>query len=81
MLSELKVGGGGGGGQGTHTLLPFFKYGSTPIPGKPGVDRPDSVMVRAFASEAGGAGSNPGRVIPKTLKMVPVATLLGAQHL
>ena len=41
---------------------------------------PDSVMVRTFASEAGGAGSNPGRVIPKTLKMVPVATLLGAQH-
>ena len=41
---------------------------------------PDSVMVRASASEAGGAGSNPGRVIPKTLKMVPVATLLGAQH-
>ena len=38
-------------------------------------------MVRAFASEAGGAGSNPDRVIPKTLKMVPVATLLGAQHL
>ena len=42
---------------------------------------PDSVMVRALASEAGGAGSNPGRVIPKTLKMVPVATLLSAQHL
>ena len=41
---------------------------------------PDSVMVRAFASEAGGAGSNQGRIIPKTLKMVPVATLLGAQH-
>ena len=41
---------------------------------------PESVMVGAFASEAGGAGSNPGRVIPKTLKMVPVATLLGAQH-
>ena len=39
---------------------------------------PDSVMVRAFASEEGGAGSNPDRVIPKTLKMVPVATLLGA---
>ena len=37
-------------------------------------------MDRAFASEAGGAGSNPGRVIPKTLKIVPVATLLGAQH-
>ena len=25
-------------------------------------------------------GSNPGRAIPKPLKMVPVATLLGAQH-
>ena len=25
-------------------------------------------------------GSNPGRVILKALKMVPVATLLGAQH-
>ena len=41
---------------------------------------PDSIMVRAFASEAGCAGSNPGRIIPKMLKMVPVATLLGAQH-
>ena len=25
-------------------------------------------------------GSNPGRAIPKALKMVPVTTLLGAQH-
>ena len=25
-------------------------------------------------------GSNPSRAIPKALKMVPVATLLGAQH-
>ena len=25
-------------------------------------------------------GSNPGRAIPKALKMVPVAILLGAQH-
>ena len=25
-------------------------------------------------------GSNPGRAIPKALKMVPVATLHGAQH-
>ena len=25
-------------------------------------------------------GSNPDRVIPKALKMVPVATWLGAQH-
>ena len=40
---------------------------------------PDSVMVRASRKREV-AGSNPGRVIPKTLKMVPVATLLGAQH-
>ena len=33
----------------------------------------DSKMVRAFDSEGGGAGSNPGRVIPKTLKMVHLA--------
>ena len=26
------------------------------------------------------AGSKPGRAIPKALKMVPVATLLGTQH-
>ena len=26
------------------------------------------------------AGSKPGRAIPKALKMLPVATLLGAQH-
>ena len=25
-------------------------------------------------------GSNPGSAIPKALKMIPVATLLGAQH-
>ena len=25
-------------------------------------------------------GSNPGRAIPKALKMLPVPTLLGAQH-
>ena len=59
----------GGGGQGTHTLLPLSRESRV-------LTGPDSIMVRAFASEAGGAGSNPGRVIPKTLKMVPVATLL-----
>ena len=73
--------GGGGGGQGTHTLLPFLSMG-VPLSRESRVlTGPDSVMVRAFASEAGGAGSYPGRVIPKTLKMVPVATLLGVQHL
>ena len=55
---------------------------SPPIPvgGEAVVTNDWCIMVSAFASEAGGAGSNPGRVIPKTLKMVPVATLLGAQH-
>ena len=41
---------------------------------------PDSANGRASASGAGVVGSIPGRAIPKALKMVPVATLLGAQH-
>ena len=41
---------------------------------------PDSANGRASASGAGGVGSIPGRAIPKALIMVPVATLLGAQH-
>ena len=77
VLSELK----GGGGSGDTYSTAFLSMG-VPLSRESRVlTGPDSVMVRAFASEAGGAGSNPGRVIPKTLKMVPVATLLGAQHL
>ena len=41
---------------------------------------PDGTNDRASASGAGGRGSNPGCAIPKALKMVPVASLLGAQH-
>ena len=37
-------------------------------------------MVRASASEAGGRGFYPGPGHTKDFKMVPVATLLGAQH-
>ena len=38
-------------------------------------------MVRASASEAGGRGFDPGPGHTKDLvKMIPVATLLGAQH-
>ena len=37
-------------------------------------------MVERPLRERDVAGSKPGRVIPKALKMVPVATLLGAQH-
>ena len=37
-------------------------------------------MVRVFANGPGDPGSIPGRVIPKTLKMVLDATLLKTQH-
>ena len=37
-------------------------------------------MVKHPLREREVVGSNPGRAIPKALKMVPVATLLGAQH-
>ena len=35
---------------------------------------------RVFANGPGGLGSIPGRVIPKTLKMVLDTTLLNTQH-
>ena len=38
------------------------------------------LMVRVFANGPGDRGSIPGRVIPKTQKMVLVATLLNTQH-
>ena len=41
---------------------------------------PDSVMVRASASGAGDRGFNNGPRQSNDVKMVPVATLLGAQH-
>ena len=37
-------------------------------------------MVRVFASDPGDLGSIPGRVIPKTQKMVLDDTLLTTQH-
>ena len=37
-------------------------------------------MVRVFAYGPGDQGSTPGRVIPKTQKMVLDATLLNTQH-
>ena len=37
-------------------------------------------MVRVFANSPGDLGSIPGRVIPKTLKMVLDASLLNTQH-
>ena len=37
-------------------------------------------MVRVFANGPGDQGSIPGRVIPKTQKMVLDATLLNTQH-
>ena len=38
------------------------------------------IMVRVFANGLGDSGSIPGRVIPKTLKMILGATLLNTQH-
>ena len=38
------------------------------------------IMVRVFANGPGDLGSIPGRVIPKTQKMVRDATLLNTQH-
>ena len=38
------------------------------------------IMVRVFAYGPGGLGSIPGRVIPKTFKMVLDASLLNTQH-
>ena len=37
-------------------------------------------MARVFANGAGDLGSIPGRLIPKTQKMVIDATLLNTQH-
>ena len=37
-------------------------------------------MVRVFANDPGDLGSIPGRVIPKTEKMVLDTTLLNTQH-
>ena len=37
-------------------------------------------MSRVFANGLGDQGSIPGRVIPKTQKMVPDATFLNTQH-
>ena len=43
--------------------------------------KPDiGMMVRVFANSAGDLGSIPGRVIPKTPKMVLDASLLNTQH-
>ena len=44
------------------------------------VPAPIAQMVERPLREREGMGSIPGRTIPKALKMVPVATLLGAQH-
>ena len=38
------------------------------------------IMVRVFANDTGDRGSVPGRVIPKTKKMVLDATLLTIQY-
>ena len=55
------------------TQSQFFKQSLT--------DLPDiGIMVRVFAIGTGDLGSIPGRVIPKTQKMILDATLLNTQH-
>ena len=44
------------------------------------VYRPISIMVKVFANGPGDRGSIPGRVIPKTQKMVLDISLLNTQH-
>ena len=43
-------------------------------------DRPIGLVGRVFANGPGDRGSIPGRIIPKTQKMVLDATLLNIQH-
>ena len=41
---------------------------------------PGGLVVEHLLRDRAVVGSNPGRAIPKALKVVPVATLLGTQH-
>ena len=54
----------------------FLKKASGKIDKGPDI----GIMVRVFANGPGELGSIPGRVIPKTQKMVLYATLLNTQH-
>ena len=65
---------GGGGGFQWKSPLQFFvmHHENKPAPIAQMVERP--------LREREVVGSIPGRAKPKALKMVPVATLLGAQH-
>ena len=44
------------------------------------INQLSGLVVRVSALRLGGRGLIPGRVIPKTLKMGPNASLLGTQH-
>ena len=57
-------------------------YGISTLVGylMPNTNRDIGPAVRVFANGLGGLGSIPGRVIPKTLKMVLDTTLLNTQH-
>ena len=52
-----------------HTLYIYFRF-------KPDI----GIMVRVLINGPGDLGSIPGRVIPKTQKMVLDASLLNTQH-
>ena len=67
--TEFDSGGGGSGGDYYHYY--YYYYNTVPDIG---------LVVRVFANGPGDLGSVPGRVIPKTQKMVLDASLLNTQH-
>ena len=58
----------------------YAKYDPTPSILSQDIDRHSGSVVERPICDREVAGSIPGRVIPKTLKMVLAALSLGAQH-
>ena len=65
---------------GSSPLWPWQKHPELPNSHRQNIAKYIGIMVRAFANGPGDLGSIPGRVIPKTQKMVLDATLLNTQH-
>ena len=61
-------------------MLNWIAWNKTVYMYKQDIYRDIGPAVRVFANGPGDLGSIPGRVIPKTLKMVLDTTLLNTQH-